>query len=62
MCFMKEKAYQILLGKGSQRVKGSNKSHGHSSKYFKNKRYVQSDVTLVNEKHVTVDEIDPWSN
>ena len=59
---MKEKEYQILPRIGSQRVKGSNKSHGHSSKYFKNKRYVQSDVTLVNKKRVTVDEIDPWSN
>ena len=35
MCFMKEKEYQILPRIGSQRVKGSNKSHGHSSKYFK---------------------------
>ena len=61
MCFMKEKAYQILRRKGSQRVKGSNKSHGHLSKCFKNKRYVQSDVILVNKKRVTVDEIDPWS-
>ena len=59
---MKEKEYQILPRIGSQRVKGSNKSHGHSSKYFKNKRYVQSDVTLVNKNRVTVDEIDPLSN
>lgn len=50
MCFMKEKEYQILLRIGSQRVKGSNKSHGHSSKYFQNKRSVQSDVTLVKKK------------